>query len=222
MTTQQTFKRRVRERMARTGERYAQARRVLLEQQAATPRVGGREWVSQPEMSDEAIRANTGRGWNEWCDLIEAFDGHVEGHSAVVEHLMAEHDLTGWWAQGVTVSWERITGQRLPYQQSDGLFGVSKTKTMAVDADELRALLLDPEGRDALFPDMTTELRSRPTSKNVRIAMEEGSVEFTLTPKPNGRTSVNVAHTRLPEHTVVPAWQDFWTEWLEALEESAG
>ena len=51
MTTQQTFKRRVRERMARTGERYTQARRVLLEQQAVTPRVGGREWVSQPEMS---------------------------------------------------------------------------------------------------------------------------------------------------------------------------
>ncbi|WP_108667096.1 hypothetical protein [Euzebya rosea] len=218
MTTQQTFKRRVRERMARTGERYAQARRVLLEQQAAAPRVDGRAWVSQPEMSDEAIRSNTGRGWDEWCDLIEAFDGHTDGHSAVVEHLMEVHGLTGWWAQGVTVSWERITGQRLPFQQSDGLFASSRTRTVAVDADELRELLLDADGRDHLFGGMPTELRSRPTSKNVRIAMEEGSVEFTLTPKPDGRTAVNVAHTRLPDHTVVPAWQDFWTEWLEALE----
>ena len=218
MTTQQTFKRRVRERMARTGERYAQARRVLLEQQAAAPRVDGRAWVSQPEMSDEAIRSNTGRGWDEWCDLVEAFAGHTDGHSAVVEHLMEVHGLTGWWAQNVTVSWERITGQRLPFQRSDGLFGVSRTRTVEVDADELRAMLMDEEGRDALFPDMTTDLRSKPTSKNVRLAMEEGSAQFALVPKPDGRTAVTVAHERLPDHTVVPAWQEYWTAWLEALE----
>lgn len=221
MTTQQSFKRRVRERMARTGERYAQARRVLLEQHAAAPRLDGRRWASQPEMSDAAVRDNTGRGWDEWCDLVESFAGHREGHSAVVEHLMATQDLTGWWAQCITVGWERITGRRLPFQQSDGLFASSRTRTVAVDADELRGLLLDPDGRAHLFPGMVTELRSRPTSKNVRIAMEEGSAEFALTPKDKGRTAVTVAHTRLPDHTVVPAWQEFWTGWLEALEEAA-
>lgn len=224
MTTQQTFKQRVRERMARTGERYAQARRVLLDQQATAPRIdGGRTWVSQPEMSDEAIRANTGRGWDEWCDVIEAFDGHTDGHSAVVEHLLATHeDLTGWWAQGIAVSWERITGRRLPFQQHDGLFGVSRTRTVTVEADVLREMLLDPDGRDALFPDMPVELRSRPTSKNLRLAMEEGTAEVAMVAKDGGRTAVTVAHTRLPDHTVVPAWQDYWVGWLEALEQAAG
>ena len=49
MTTQESFKRRVRARMATTGERYAAARRVLL---AASARDGGRVRVSPPEMSD--------------------------------------------------------------------------------------------------------------------------------------------------------------------------
>lgn len=221
MTTQQTFKRRVRERMARTGERYAQARRVLLDQQDRLPEVGGRRWAAEPEMSDDAVSAATDHSWGEWCDRIEAWDGHHDGHSAVVEHLVKTYAMTGWWAQAITGGWERITGRRLPYQQHDGLFASSRTRTLAIDADELRAMLEDPDGRAHLFPGMDTELRSGPTAKNVRIGFEEGVAEFTMRPRPDGRVALNVSHTRLPDHTVVPAWQEFWAGWLKALEEAA-
>ena len=80
MTKQESFKRRVRDRMAKTGERYGAARRMLLTggDPAAAHTAGrsaqlvARPRASEPEMSDAAIQAGTGRTWDEWCNLIDA------------------------------------------------------------------------------------------------------------------------------------------------------
>lgn len=74
MTTQESFKKRIRARMAKTGERYSAARRALIEQTQ-----GPAAWVSQPEASEEAIRKNTGRGWEEWVALLDAGPGAMPG-----------------------------------------------------------------------------------------------------------------------------------------------
>lgn len=215
MTAQATFKKRVRTRMATTGEKYAAARRVLID----LARSDGRMWVSEPEMSDDAIREGTGRGWNEWCDTIEAAHPDDVDHATVAAWVHDQvDDITHWWAQGVTVGWERITGRRLPYQQGDGLFAASKFRTIAVDADELRAILLDDEDRADLLGGLDTERRSRPTSKGIRIGMPEGVAELTLEVKAYGRTRVAVQHAQLPSHLDVPGWRAWWTEWLDALD----
>ena len=146
MTRQESFKRRVRDRMSRTGEKYNAARRVLIEK-ATTD---GRARASEPENSDEAVREATGRGWDEWCDLVDAWPGHVDGHGAVAHWLQDEHGLDGWWAQSVTVGWERITGRRLPYQQPDGTFTAGRSRPPPVDADVLRATPLHDEARAEL------------------------------------------------------------------------
>lgn len=214
MTTQESFKRRVRTRMATTGERYAAARRVLL---AASARGGGRVRVSPPEMSDEAIRRGTGRDWDEWCDLVDAWPGHVDGHAAVAAWVHAEHGIDHWWAQGVTVGWERITGRRLPGQMTDGTFTANKSAVVPVPADDLRAALLDEAGRRDLLPGQDVVLRSRPTSKTIRLQVGPGVASFTLEPRPDGRTKVAVAHERLPDHHLVEEWKFFWADWLTAL-----
>ena len=95
MTTNERFKQRVRERMAGTGERYTAARRVLIEQ---TARSGRRVWASEPEHTDEVIRAKTGRGWDDWCDLIDAWPGHTA--STILKQATASKrsstTSTGW------------------------------------------------------------------------------------------------------------------------------
>lgn len=224
MISQQNLKRRVRDRMTRTGERYAEARRRVQQRapdEAAGAAGGRRPHAAEPETGEDAVLEATGRGWDDWCDLIDAWPGHDESHGAVVDHLQQIHGLTSWWAQSVTVGWERITGRRLPYQQADGRFAAARTKTVTVDGAALRQLLLDADGREALFAGLSTELRSRPTSKNVRVAMEEGVAEIAIQPRGNGRVRVAVLHGALPSHTVVPAWQEYWSAWLEALDSGA-
>jgi hypothetical protein len=216
MTTNEKFKRRIRARMAKTGERYGAARRSLLTA-AAEPLPRG--WVSQPEMSDDAIRKATARSWDEWCTLIERFPGHNTGHSSIVTHLMETYGLDGWWAQGVTVSYERIRGLRLPHQSPDGTFTANRSKTITVDADALRSMLLDDVERKTLFPAFASVLRSKPASKNLRIGVETGSAEISLQPTTDGRTKVVIAHTKLPSADDVAVWKQFWGEWIDALDE---
>jgi hypothetical protein len=216
MTRNESFKRRIRARMARTGEKYGAARRVLIEQ-ATRPHPS--VWVSDPEHSDDVIRANTGRGWGEWRELIEGWPGHRSGHAGVAAWVQEVHGIPGWWAQAVTVGWERISGRRLPHQVADGTFTTSASATITTDVEALRAMLLDEEGRADLFPGLDPELRSRPTSKNVRVRLGEGAVEIAIAPKDDGRATVTVAHAKLPSPEAVAQWKPFWREWLQALDD---
>lgn len=218
MTTHEHFKKRVRARMAKTGERYGAARRALLDRSASAVGDRPRRWVTDPEFSDDVIRSNTGRGWDDWCDLIAAWPGHVDGHTAVAAFLVEQHGLDGWWSQGVTVGWERITGRRRANQRADGSFETSKTRTVTVDHHALRAALYDDDDRADLFPGLDTEMRSKPTTKVPRVSFPEGTVLFTLTPLDDGRVRINVTHGQLGGPDDVERWKSYWSEWLDAVD----
>jgi hypothetical protein len=213
MTRQESLKRRIRQRMEKTGERYTAARHHLLGE------TQGRRWISTPETSEESVREATGRGWDEWCDVIEASPVAEADHGATAAYLIDEVGVDGWWAQAVTVGFERITGRRLPHQRPDGTFTVSKSKTLDLDRDELKALLLDDEAHADLFPGLETEIRSRPGSRDPRIALGGGSALFSLDPTDDGRVRLTVSHERLPRPEDVERWREYWGEWLEALSE---
>lgn len=217
MTRQESFKRRIRARMAATGERYGAARRVLIDQSGGDR---ARPWAAEPQMSNESVRAATGRGWDEWCDVLDAWPGSADGHTAIAAQVQEEHGIDGWWAQTVTVGYERITGRRLPFQRPDGSFSAGKSRTVATDATALREMLLDDADRADLFPGVPTELRSRPTSKNVRLAIGPGTAEIEIAPRADGRVTVTIAHERLPSPDDVERWKGYWTDWLAAIDES--
>ncbi len=126
--------------------------------------------------------------------MIDAWPGSRQGHTAIAAWLREEHAVDGWWAQAVTVGWERITGQRLPNQMADGTFTANRSATITTDAVVLREVLLDEDGRTALFPGFEVELRSRPTSKNVRLGVGGGVAEIAVTATDVNRATVTVAH----------------------------
>jgi hypothetical protein len=224
MTTNERFKKQVRARMAKTGEKYGAARRALLERRPETP-AGlpheGRVWASPPEVPDSSVIENTGRSWNDWCDLLDADPVAADGHAAVAAWLAAEHGLDGWWSQAVTIGWERITGRRVPGQLSDGTFAANKSKTMSGDADALRAILLDDETRADLFLGIDSDLRSKPTTKVLRLAMAQGVALLSLDDRGDGRMRVGIQHTDLPDLAARANWGDYWAAWLDDLADAS-
>jgi hypothetical protein len=215
MTRQETFKRRIRQRMEKTGERYGAARRALIERSETT---GQRKWVSEPEMAGATLQEATGRGWDEWCDLIDAWPGRDGGHTAIATFLREEHEVEGWWAQTITGGYERITGLRLPYQQPDGTFTAGKSRTVEADPVMLREMLLDDGDRADLFPQFDTELRSRPTAKTLRVGIGPGTAQISIEALDEGRARVTIAHDRLPSPDSVEEWKAYWSAWLEAID----
>ena len=184
-----------------------------------------RVWAAEPVQTDDAILQNTGHAWDDWVDLIDAGPGREAGHTAIAAWVHAEHGVDGWWAQGVTVGYERITGLRLPGQMSDGSFSVSRTRVLALDRDTVRALLLDEGARADLFPGLDLALRSKPASKALRFALARageplGSILFSTDPLPDGRLRLGVTHDKVASFDEGEQWKLFWAEWLTAVEQS--
>ena len=216
MTDRGPFTTHLRARMAAAGERHDAARRALLPASSA-PADG--DHVSPPEFADARVREGTGRGWDEWRALIDDAGLRTAGHTAIAAWVAGEHGVEGWWAQAVTVSYERIVGLRLPGQMADGTFtaNVGRTfgETVDLDLSTLRTLVID--AHDDLFPAMATELRSRPTSKSLRVSFVEGSALITPETTPAGRLKVTVAHEKLPSPDAAELWKVYWRAWFDAL-----
>ncbi|WP_144276326.1 hypothetical protein [Demequina sp. NBRC 110053] len=226
MTTQESFKKRVRARMSATGERYAAARRALVAQKAPT----GDGWAAQPEHTDAAIKMATGSSWDEWVARIDAGPGRTASHTEIAAWVNEHSDIGGWWAQGVTVGYERITGMRLPGQMPDGTFTVSRSRTVAVPPGQLRELLEDDESRAALLPGLTATRASKTGVKSPRFALVDsadadggdgsgeglGRVQFAFGAAAKG-TKLTVTHEKLETYAATGPWKEFWSDWLATL-----
>ena len=86
MTTQRSFKRLVRSRMEKTGESYTAARASLLAAVEPEP-----EPAAKPVLmtSDEKIRERTGRGWEEWFDLLDAWGAPERTHREIARWVLS-------------------------------------------------------------------------------------------------------------------------------------
>lgn len=115
MTRQKSFKRLVRQRMAKTGESYATARSMLLSSPASEP---------EPVLvvPDDRIRERTGRGWEEWFDTIDSWDAETMSHTEIARKVAAELGLhpLAWNVQAVTTSFERARGRKEVGERDDG------------------------------------------------------------------------------------------------------
>jgi hypothetical protein len=174
MTRQSSFKRIVRARMEKTGESYTAARAVLLA--GDEPRASEGPALT---MSDDAIRRRTGRGWEEWFDLLDESGAGERSHAEIARWLADEEGVRGWDAQSVTVSYERARGGRAVHERPDG-FSITASKTVAVPVERLYDAFVDGSLRGRWLPG--GELRERTVSKPKSARCDWG----------DGTTRVNV------------------------------
>ncbi len=221
MTTQKLFKRRVRERMAKTGERYAAARRQLVQArdrvEADPPDVASAMEIA----SDAKLHEATGRYWLEWIAILDAWDGRGHKHGEIVEYLSREHSVPPWWRQAVTNGYERATGMRKKHQQADG-FTVYASKTVGVPLEVLFDAFVDDAKRAAWLEDGAMSVRGAQPGKVARFdwAGDESRVMVTFEGKGPGRATAHVAHERLPDAASGEAAKSAWRARLAALKSS--
>jgi hypothetical protein len=221
MTRQKSFKAGVRSRMAKTGERYTAARRQLIERTSraeGSPATEARDNVPEMLTSDEAIRDGTGRGWDEWFAILDAWGATEHSHPEIARWLVEEQGLAGWWAQSITVGYERARGMRAKHQTASG-FSISVNRTVAVSAERLSDAFTDAALRQRWLPG--TELTER-TSRRARSARfdwpGDGSVVVVgFTAKGADKTQVGLVHEKLPDSQAAERMKAFWRERLGVL-----
>jgi hypothetical protein len=159
MTKESSFKRRVRERMSKTGESYAAARSQASLKRDRLQAARATLAATAERPSEDKVGAATGKRWEAWFSVLDRWGARQRKHGETVAFLMEEHDVASWWAQSITVWYERARGMRLKHQQADG-FTVYASKTIAVPVEVLFDAFVNPRSRRRWLTDGTMSLRT--------------------------------------------------------------
>jgi hypothetical protein len=218
MTEQKSFKRLVRRRMEKTGESYTAARAQLLagdEAAAVDPD------VLQFPCSEERLRTQTGRGWEEWFDLLDTWDAESLGHTEIARRVGEQPGVPGWYAQAVAMSYERARGLRAIGQRtgSDG-FVAGVSKTIAASAQDVFAAFADPSMRAGWLGDLVLSERtvSKPRT-TARYDVGDGPTRLFVTVEDKGpaKSTIVVEQWRLADAAEREDRKDYWRRKLATL-----
>jgi hypothetical protein len=129
-----------------------------------------------------------------------------------------KYRIPGWWAQSVTVGYERIKGLRAVGQRRDGLFEAGKSKTFPVPLAQLYEAFSDARIRRRWLPDVDLTIRTAAREKSMRITWpDRTSVVVGFTSRGGGKSQVSLVHEKLPDRAAVSRMKEYWSERLAGL-----
>jgi len=214
MTEEKARKRSIRKRMSKTGESYTAARRHVVKTEGKpSPRLD-----VDLGKSDESIERGSGKSWDEWFGILDSWGATKRTHSEVARYVHEEHDVPGWWAQTVTVGYERGRGMRRVNENSSGFY-VSVSKTLPVGAEELFEEFTDSRKRNRWLEPGTLRSRTSQPGKSARFDFgdDRSRVHAYFASKGKEKATVVIQHERLSDQGTVEERRSFWKERLARL-----
>lgn len=139
-------------------------------------------------------------------------------HREIAAHVSEEFDVSGWWAQMVTVGYERIKGLREIGQRRDGTYEANKSKTLPVPVARLYRAVRGKRLRARWLPGVELEVRTAVPEKSMRVTWDDGtSVDIYFVAKGEAKSQVAVQHRKLGSKADVARRKEYWGERLGAL-----
>lgn len=173
-----------------------------------------------PKMSDEAVKAKTGKIWSEWFKILDEAGGKKMTHKEIVAHLGENYGIGSWWRQMVTVTYEQARGMRKVHEKTEG-FQISKSKTISAPVSKLYKAWANENTRKQWLKDAAFTIRKKTANKNIRITWVDNttSVEVMFYPKSDAKTQVVVQHSKLPNAKEAERMKNYWEQNLAKLQQ---
>ncbi|HET9636433.1 MAG TPA: hypothetical protein VFP26_10930 [Gemmatimonadaceae bacterium] len=212
MTANKDFKRLVRARMKKTGEAYTTARSRLVKK----PKLN---YATIAGMSDVVIKQKTGCTWEKWVKALDYHGAEKLRHAEIVGLVRKTYKVGDWWAQMVTVGYERIKGLRAKGQRRDGTYEASKSRTFEVPVSALFDAWANDVTRRSWLNGADVRVRTATKPKSMRLDWNKSIVAVGFASKGSSKSSVAVQHTKLPDRDAANQIKEYWSERLDALGE---
>src|SRR5437868_15092311 len=230
MPRNKDFKRLVRARMKKTGEAYTSARAQILKKSkarttsrvaaAASDTVRKQDYAALAGMSDASIKAKTGCNWERWVKTLDRWGAEKKSHREIASMVAKTWKIDGWWAQAVTVGYERIKGLRARGQRRDGSYEATKSRTFDVPVTTLFDAFADKKVRDRWLGENNVKVRTATAPKSIRLGLADGSiVAIGFLPKGKTKSSVALSQMKLPDRATANRLKQYWSEQLDVLGE---
>ncbi len=215
MTKNQDFKRLVRARMAKTGESYTAARAQLL---SAPQDPTSDEFAEIAGIADDTVVDKTGKSWPDWVSALDGLDAQGWSHKMIAAAIRDRWPEIGpWWAQTVTVGYERIRGLRVVGQLCSGTFAASKSKTFSVPVQTLFAAF-DEDVRTGWMGERAT-LRTATADRSMRLTWPDGTTVSAWFTDKGAKSSVAIQHDKLASAERRNLEKTRWGERLDRLKD---
>lgn len=172
----------------------------------------------RPSMSDEAVKAKTGKTWAQWFAALDKAKAATMPHKEIARLLHGKMGVPGWWSQMVTVEYEQARGLRSRHEKADG-YSVSISKTIACDLSELFAATADAKARKKWFAKGEFKPSSETKDKYLRGSWNgDARLEIGFYAKPRGKSQITVQVNKLSKKADVEVERTAWKKSLEKLE----
>lgn len=172
------------------------------------------------KIGDDAVKAKTGKTWSEWFKIVDDADAARMTHKEMVAYLGENFDISGWWQQMITVTYEQARGMRKAHEKPEG-YQISRSKTFSAPVSNLFKAWEDEKTRKRWMKDSAFTIRKKNPNKNIRITWIDNVtiVEVMFYPKGDSKTQVVVQHSKLPNAKKAEEMKGYWGEQLERLGE---
>jgi len=169
-------------------------------------------------ISNEAVKARTGKDWDTWFKVLDRAGAQKLGHTATAGLLMKRHAVPGWWAQCVTVEYERARGLRERHQTGAG-YSIGVTKTISSRLHNLYVATSDAKLRRRWFPRGAFEVSSQTRDKYFRGPWKKTArLEVGFYAKGPDKAQIALQVSRLANRAEVETTRETWKRALGKLQ----
>jgi hypothetical protein len=174
--------------------------------------------VAEPGVSDASVQRATGKSWDEWFALLDAWHGTTHNHTEIARHVYETYGIDGWWAQSVTVGYERARGMRALHERPDG-FSMNASKTFSVPVEQLFAAFVGHDERERWLEGVELHNRTNQPHKSARFDVLPGETRLAVTFVAKGpqKAAAQLQQDRLGSAEEVAHWKALWKEQLAHL-----
>ena len=170
------------------------------------------------KISDQAVKAKTGKSWQQWFKILEAAGAARMSHKEIVAWLGKKSGISSWWQQMVTVTYEQLSGKREKHERPDG-YSVSVSKTVGVPIAALYKTWADDKIRSRWFGNKAITIRRATLNKSMRITWSDGrtNLDVGFYDQGSSKSQVVLDHSRIASAAAAEKMKAYWKKALDEL-----
>lgn len=205
-----------------------------------TPRATKKSILSINKISNTSVEKATQKSWSEWIDILNRAGAQSLSHREIVRILAQKHRLSLWWQQMVTNAYEIYIGRRIEGQNQKGLYSLTVTKTLPVDAKKYWQWLLSTEGINhwlkplspvAINPGQEYEVRGEifgqirtvKPQKSIRLRWQDAewpkptTVQLLVVARSKGKCLFAITHDGLASSAIKTKMRHHWRGIVDSI-----
>lgn len=165
--------------------------------------------------TNQTTKDNTGKTWDEWLDVLDKDNAVSMTHNNRVSNIHRKYNVDNWWAQNISVRYERARGLKQKFEKFDGTFETSKSKTFNIELTKLFQLI-QTLIKNLSFGDI--EITTLNKNKNIRGKMNNTTTFSFYFHSKGNKTQLMIQHFKLNNSEHCEQIREFWNKKLKEIE----